>query len=368
MKEGLNRAAVRRIATAFAAVSPSFAPRTFEKNALKGLSKLELRARVNHIIEALHSALPQDFEAAAPLFQAIPKQWDYGDPSDPLRGFAAWPIIDYIAAHGLDHPKTALPLLSRLTPLFSAEFAIRPFFTHHFTLTYATVQGWLTDPCEHVRRLVSEGSRPRLPWGTHLNAFISDPTPLIPLLEALKDDPSAYVRKSVANNLNDISKDHPQRVVDIGHQWLSAAQGNIKQRQQIVKHATRTLIKAGYLPAFELHGYPSPACLTIEQFKLNKKRVTIGGELQCRVALRSNTEQKQPLIIDYAIHLLRANGTHTRKVFKFKTISLKGHETVRLNASHSFKMVTVRRYYPGEHFFELIINGQSYEQEKFTLL
>ena len=205
MKDGLGAEAVDRIQRGLSAALPGFEGAAFSAAALDGLEKLELKKRVRHLIEVLRDFLPSDFSDAAAVLSNLKTHWHRGDPGDPLRGFAAWPLIDYVGVHGLENPEVALPLLRELTPLFSAEFAIRPFLLRHTSVTLSFLQRWALDPDDQVRRLVSEGTRPRLPWGMRLKPFMRDPDPVLDLLEVLKDDPSRYVQRSVANNLNDIS-------------------------------------------------------------------------------------------------------------------------------------------------------------------
>ncbi len=364
MKEGLSGPAIDRIATAFHQVDSTFPVKKFKKLAHSGLEALELKARVHHIIAALHAVLPKPLEESAPLFFAVKQHWDYGDSNDSLKGFAAWPIIDYIASHGLNHPELALPLLKHLTPLFSAEFALRPFLTHHPKISYTTLQQWLSDDDPHVRRLVSEGSRPRLPWGTQLPQYIENPAPVLALLESLKDDPSDYVRRSVANSLNDISKNHPDLVIQTCQRWQKKAS---PERLWIIRHATRTLIKAGHPGSFALLGHTANPQLLPPQLQLDKKQLAVGESLSFNVTLHSSVQQPQSIVLDYAIHYVKANGQSSPKTFKLKSFTLAPGERLTISHTRSFKEITTRRYYPGDHTLELLINGSSAGKKQFLL-
>ncbi|MGD8347419.1 MAG: hypothetical protein PVI83_09230, partial [Lysobacterales bacterium] len=251
MKHGLGRPAIERIAAALSAVVPGFDAKAFTSQALDGLDALELKGRVRHVMAAMHDVLPKEFRQAADCLEKVGQSWMEGDPDDPLRGFAAWPVIDYVGEYGLEEPERALETLRRLTPLFSAEFAIRGFIIRYPELAYARLEAWTEDADEHVRRLVSEGARPRLPWGQRLQEAVKDPSRGLALLERLKDDPSEYVRRSVANHLNDVSKDHPDHVVAVCRDWL---QGAGPERRRLVRHATRTLVKQGHPEVFGLLG------------------------------------------------------------------------------------------------------------------
>ncbi|MES0372256.1 MAG: hypothetical protein ABUK11_08255, partial [Mariprofundaceae bacterium] len=315
MKDGLGADAVERIVCAFASTVDGFPAEQFRSDALNGLDEFELKERVAHLITVLHQYLPEDFERAAASIAAIKTAWNHGDESDPLRGFAAWPIIDYIGVHGLNHPETSLNTLKHLTSLFSAEFAIRPFILNHPDMTFLHLKQWCGDPDEHVRRLVSEGSRPRLPWGQQLPVFIDDPLPLLPLLELLKDDESEYVRRSVANSLNDISKDHPDIVIQTCRNWLDASS---KNRSKLIRHATRTLVKDGHPDVFGLLGYTESPRLSLQGLKLDRQHVELGELISFTAEIKSMASMPQSVVVDYAVHQVKANGKTTAKVFKLK--------------------------------------------------
>ena len=212
MKDGIDRVAIKRISSAVSQLVPTFDAVEFEKRANDNLGNLELKQRVAHLIEALHATFNVSFQELQPQLMPLMSVWDHGDENDALRSFAAWPVTDYVAVYGIEHPELALPLLENMTELFSAEFAIRPFIINNQNETLAVMQAWATSSNHHVRRLASEGCRPKLPWGQQLPSLIADPAPIFPILEQLVDDESEYVRRSVANNLNDISKDHPHLV------------------------------------------------------------------------------------------------------------------------------------------------------------
>lgn len=364
MKDGLGEEAVGRIARSLKKVYPGFPEKNFRKSALHGLNPLELKERTKHLIEVLHETLPDNFEKTADIFVKIKPVWDYGDPEDNLRGFAAWPIIDYIGDHGLDHPEASLNALKELTSMFSAEFAIRPFIINHFELTFQTLESWIDDPDEHVRRLISEGTRPRLPWGQQLPQFIKNPAPVFQLLEKLKDDPSEYVRRSVANNLNDISKDHPEKVIKTCKQWKRGAD---QHRLWIIKHATRSLVKDGHPEIFGLLGFTENPKLDFQSLEVSPKEIKLGESIGFSFKLQSTSSKSQSIVIDYVIHHVKANGKTAPKVFKFRTLEIGAQETVQLTKRHSIKPITTRKYYSGEHAVEILINGKTFGQVPFTL-
>jgi len=214
-----------------------------------------------------------------------------------------------------------------------------------------------------VRRLVSEGSRPRLPWGLQLKCLIADPSPTLPLLRALQDDPSAYVRRSVANHLNDIAKDHPAIVV----QWLAEyLPGASAERRRLLAHASRTLVKQGHAPALQLWGLGAGLCGRAV-LHVTPKALRIGDALQLRVELHSAAQRAQPLQIDYAVHHVKANGSASPKVFKGWSLTLDPGAALQLAKNHSMRAVTTRRYHPGHHEVDLRINGQVVARDGFKL-
>lgn len=359
LKEYLAQPAIESLAAIFSQVYPAFAADDFVGQALLGLSALELKQRVQHIIAALAAYLPTDFSQTAVLLQQVPQHWP---PSAELAYFRAWPVIDYVAVYGLEHPELALQTLKVLTPLFTAEFAIRAFLQQHFELTYGYLQQWAQDENPHVRRLASEGCRPRLPWGQRVPYLMTHPEPILAILEQLKDDDSDYVRRSVANNLNDISKDYPDLVVKLAQQWLAQP---TTHRQWIVKHATRGLVKAGHADALAMLGFSQALKVQDVCFSLNKSQVSMDEMVQ--LSLSFYLPQAQNLVIDYALHLPRANGKKSLKVFKWKTGLLAAGQH-QLSQNYSFKPITTRRYYQGEHSFEVLINGQSVALQVLSLI
>ncbi|MBK1854138.1 hypothetical protein JO972_04175 [Verrucomicrobiaceae bacterium 5K15] len=365
MKDGLGEAAVERIIDGLHGAGADFSHAVFRKDALSALPRLELKDRVRHLIVVMGKHLPSSFPQSAKILGRIRDHWDKGDPNDNLSSFAAWPITDYVAEYGLNHPEVALPLLRYLTPLYTAEFAIRPFLECHPEMTYRQMVLWCLDSSADVRRLASEGIRPRLPWGRQLPSYIENPSDIIALLENLRDDPSDYVRRSVANNLNDISKDHPELVLETCRRWLADA---VPERQWIVRHATRTLVKSGHPEVFPLLGFTAKPVVKITPPTLTPGTVELGGALHITTTIRSTSTKKQRLVIDYAIHFMKANGRTAAKVFKWKNLALQAGESVTLSKSHPLKPITTRRYYSGKQRVEVLVNGKMTQSADFNLL
>ena len=351
-------------------VWPSFRRDAFRRQALRGLQDKELKARVRHLADVLEAFLPADFAAAADVLEAslAPARIDTdlsalvpGD--DGLAGWPVWPMTDFVARRGLPHPERAFAALHALTQRHTAEFAIRPFLREHADLTMTTLHAWVDDPSPHVRRLVSEGSRPRLPWGEVLRALIADPTPTLPLLERLQDDASDYVRRSVANHLNDIAKDHPEIVAD----WIARhVVGAGSQRLALLRRAGRTLVKRGHRGVLAAFGsgerLRGAATLTIAP-----AAARVGGEVTLDVELTSRARQTQRLVVDYVVHQVRPRGETAAKVWKGWVLELAPGEQRALTRRHSLRVVTTRRDHPGWHAVELIVNGEVVAASGFEL-
>ncbi len=349
MKNGLSAAAIKRIEKSLTAVVPHFNGKEFSRQCLHNLETLELKERVQHIIAAMMTQCP-DFPTTAQALMVLPNYWDSGNQNDALRGFAAWPIIDYVAANGIQHPALAFKVFEQLTSLFTAEFAIRPFINQYPEQSFEQLLQWTEHSNEHVRRLASEGCRPRLPWGIQLKKLIAEPAPILPILQQLKDDDSLYVRKSVANNINDITKDNISIALDLCEQWQYNAS---KNTQWIIKHGCRSLIKAGNPRCLQLLGFKSA---TISDLTLDcPAQVAMGDSLTFDCVFTS--PQAQNLVIDYSIDFVRSNQKSSNKVFKLKTINSAKNERISLCKSYSFKAISTRKYYVGSHTLNIHING-----------
>jgi 3-methyladenine DNA glycosylase AlkC len=343
-----------------ARVWAGFDRRRFEALALEGLAGLEFKARAHHLCTALEATLPDDFDRAAGILEASLGPPGEGDDLGGLRtstaglaGWIVWSMGEFVVRRGLVQPERALAALHAMTQRFSAEFAIRPFIHAHPELSFRTLHGWLGDPSAHVRRLVSEGSRPRLPWGLQLKALIADPSPTLPLLEALQDDASDYVRRSVANHLNDIAKDHPGVVA----QWLARHLPEASpQRRALLKHASRTLIKKGHAPVLKAWGLGG-RFRGEARLRIRPRQVSVGGAVMLELTLQSAAARPQPLVIDYLVHHVKANGGTSPKVFKGWSVTLDPGQSLTLTKTHSMKPITTRRYFAGRHAVEIQVNG-----------
>ena len=360
LKSFINRASVTRLADAIRAVHPTFDAHVFVKEALTGLDPLELKARIDHVAAALAAQLPQPFPLAARLLaRAIPRA------TPELTMWEAWPATTYVEYHGIAHPEPALDALAVLTRYASAEFAIRPYVEQHPEITWPRLHQWAASDDLHQRRLASEGTRPRLPWGRQLPSLRLDPSPSLDLLDHLRDDPEEYVRRSVANHLNDVAKDHPDLAIATARRWLAAPSGHT---ERIVRHALRSLIKSGHPDALTLLGAAPDDRLAVTALRIETSAVTLGEALRFSFSLVSRAEDPLHAVIDYVIHHRRANDTLTPKVFKLSARTLAPGETISISRTHPIRPITTRRYYTGEHRLEIQVNGRILAAAPFQLL
>ena len=350
-------------------VDPRFQRKRFTRLASRQLDSLELKERSNQIRSALERTLSRNFrEACEHLLATLHKGPDFdlsdmGSDEHGIRGLGIMPMADFVAARGLDDFDFSMGVLRDMTKLSSSEFAVRPFLLHDPERALSHVEAWTQDKNQHVRRLASEGCRPRLPWGMRLRPFVEDPSPILPILESLKDDSAEYVRRSVANNLNDISKDHPNIVSGIAEWWLDGASTN---RKRLVNHACRSLIKSGHKPTLKALGYRKPK-LRVLSFDVHTQTVTLGDRLAFSLELVSESASPQPIIVDFIVHHRKSNGSLSPKVFKLKTLTLPAGQSVQISKNHPMKPITTRAYYAGQHALEVQINGESVGQLVFEL-
>lgn len=355
-KDEINPGSVETLSCAVAGAFPAFPRPAFVRAVVEGLDPLELKDRVRLLSAQLHQHLPPAYPTALEIVCRAAEE-------PVLRGMVCWSLCQFVEDHGLEHFEESMAALHVLTERWSAEFAIRPFLQRYPEATLERLLIWTSDPNKHVRRLVSEGTRTRLPWGQRLPHFIADPDPVFALLEHLRDDNELYVRRSVANNLNDLSKDHPARVIKVLERWTRS--GN-EQRLWIARHALRTLLKQGNADALQALGYGPPA-VRLERLVV-PDAVRFGDALLIEVELASTAKKAQRLMIDFAIHHVKKNGARTAKVFKWSKRELAPGATLALAKRHPFKPISTRRFYPGTHAVEVLVNGQRTGIREFELL
>jgi 3-methyladenine DNA glycosylase AlkC len=281
-----------------------------------------------------------------------------------VEGIVQWVFTDYVEVYGLDDWEASMAALEAFTQRMSAEFAIRPFVARYPARTMAQMQAWAEHESAEVRRLASEGCRPRLPWGIRLHDLVADPSPIVPILERLKDDESESVRKSVANNLNDISKDNPDAVLEILRGWQAGASDDVRW---ITGHALRTLVKKGHPEALALLGYGGADEIAVHNLAVEPEHIRIGDEIKLSFEIESRAGEPLNLMVDYVVYHMRANGRQSPKVFKLTKRSIQPGEVLQIEKRHSFAPVTTRKYYPGEQAMEPKINGRLFGRVEFLL-
>jgi 3-methyladenine DNA glycosylase AlkC len=342
VRDVFNEKVVNQLAENLARTWRGFDAKAFHQSINSKLHALTFSERSNLIRDSLWEHLPKDYPLALEIIlKALPPELSTCELTG-YDGFIILPQNEFVAKYGLEYYDLSMQALYKMTKRFTAEGAIRPFLQKYPEQTLANLSDWAEDDNCHVRRLVSEGTRPRLPWTMQLKPFIEDPRAVLQLLEKLKTDSELMVRRSVANNLNDIAKDHPDVVVktlkrskkldNTGTQW-------------IIRHAARTLVKQGNKAVFGVLGFDSKIGITVSKIRLDTPVVKMGGDLNFSFELKSKSKQAQNLVIDYIIYYVKANGKLAPKVFKLTNKILKAGETLQISKRHSFRPISTRKYY-----------------------
>ena len=364
LRNVFNEKVVRQLGSNIASVYPEFDKKGFCKSIISQLASFSFGDRSNIIRDALREYLPKDYPQAV---QILVLSLGPEIPHCELMGFDNFVVMsenDFIAKYGLDHFDISMHALYEMTKRFTAEGAIRAFIEKYPEQTLKLLEHWAEDKNCHVRRLVSEGTRPRLPLGTRLKQFVQDPRPVLLLLDKLKTDPELMVRRSVANNLNDIAKDNPELVVKTLRAWKKIED---EGTQWLIRHASRTLVKQGNKEAIALLGYSSDVAIAVSKLELDKTIIPMGAEFKFEFEVKSKSNDTQNLVIDYVIHHVKANGKLKPKVFKLAKKKLQAGETLHISKKHSLRLINTRKYYPGMHLLEIQVNGTVYKQAKFEL-
>ena len=363
LKNHFDERIPRSIADQIKAVWPDFPRREFLADVLGNYDDLELMDRGRAIGDALGRFLPASYPLALDIVMRsidVPRKESY--PTGGMASFYFLPHTSFIAQWGRDHFDESMLAQHRLTQRFSAEFSVRVYIERYESESLDLLKRWASDPSHHVRRLVSEGTRPRLPWASRLPRFQKNPRPVIALLELLKDDPELYVRRSVANNLNDIGKDHPDVLLGVARRWMKGAS---PERQSLIKHALRSLVKQGNPAALALLGFRSTEGVRVGRAVINPARATKGSRVTIAFDITNTGRKSKRLLVDMRIHFVKANGTTSPKVFKLKSVALPAGETAKLRKTISLAELTTRKHYPGRHRVEALVNGKQFSIGSF---
>lgn len=365
LKDQFDLSVAYRLGEALRDVYPAFQLEDFVTDVSVSYASLELMERAWRMADTLKHYLPSAYPEAIRLIIASldaacvePKEWG-------MTGFLYLPYVFFVAKYGLDDFDVSMQAQYELTQRFTAEFSIRPYLERYPERSLEYLKQWVNDPSVHVRRLVSEGTRPRLPWASRLRVFEANVQPIIQLLDQLKDDSELYVRRSVANHWNDLSKDMPDVVLAHMRQWQHNAS---PARKWLVRHALRSLVKQGNQEALAIMGFNDVAAIELHHISYSPKQPYLGDSIRIAFDVLNTDSTAQALCVDLRIHFIKANGASSPKIFKLKEFFLEAGVCTRLEKKVSLAELTTRKHYRGMHRVEVLINGQTFDIGAFELL
>ncbi len=358
LKNRFNRAFYQQIADEISKHQPTFNTVLFLERIYDGKhEERELKDRMHHCATVLNDVLSGSYaDKVAILRQVAPLV------KDGLTGLVFPDFVEFFGQDEADFD-VSIAALEDVTKYSSSEFAVRPFIKKYRDRMMAQMTLWATDKDYHVRRLACEGCRPRLPWAMALPHFQKDPSMVLPILEQLKNDETDYVRRSVANNLNDISKDHPELVLEIAERWY----GDNKNTDWIVKHACRTLLKAGNKRAMRLFGFGDSSAIIVQNLRVKHSVLELGGNQMFSFELSHKMAQAAKIRLEFGVYYMKKNGTHSRKVFKISENVYEPHQVFSFEKKMHFRDLTTRKHHAGEHRIAIIVNGVEKETVTFEL-
>lgn len=355
LKELYNKPFIEDLAIQLAVADKNFDKTNFLNSIInKTWEAKELKERIRYVAENLNQFLPYPYPKQIEVLNKVVVNYN---------GLQGYIFPDFVQVYGLKDLKTSLKAIELFTQHSSAEFAIRPFIEKYPAATMQQLLSWSKHKNEHLRRLASEGTRPKLPWASPLRDFINDPKPCLPILENLKNDESLYVRKSVANHLNDISKNHPELVLKIGNQW----HGETKHTNWIVKHSLRTLLKKGDKNALAIFGLDNAKNIEISNLKLSATEIKIGDFIHFEFDIINQSNKPKNIRLEYIVDFVKANGSTSGKVFQISEFTLKANAIKTFKRKQWFKELSTRKHYSGNHKITLIVNGDEKENISLTL-
>ena len=356
LKNYFNKELVNKLANEICLNHNAFNKNKFIKNVFNNeWEDLELKERMRHIVICLHNGFGLNYKDEIRILKIVAPKFN---------DFSAMLFPDFVEVYGLENYGISIPALGFFTQHSSSEFAIRRFIIKYPDKTIKQMLLWSKHKNFHVRRLASEGSRPRLPWSIALPEFKKDPTLVLPILENLKNDESEYVRKSVANNLNDISKDNPDVVLGFVERWI----GKTKNTDWILKHGSRTLLKKGNEKALSLFGIKNNVNVKVSNFLIEKPKIKIGDSNYFSFKIKLEEKEDRIIRIEYFIYFIKSNGKPSRKIFKISESKLAHGTTKSIRKKHNFKDLTTRKHYHGIHKIALVVNGKEVAENEFELI
>jgi 3-methyladenine DNA glycosylase AlkC len=361
LKDLYSPAFYKNLTNALSVVMPSFNKQRFTSQIFTDdFSDKELKARMRHTTEVLHAFMPSDFKKSVGIIEKLIQQLKKSGIGE--DGLAYIFLPDYIEIYGIDDFETAVIAIEDITQFVSCEFAVRPFIIRYGNKMLNQMKAWSLHENYKVRRLASEGSRPRLPWAMAIPELKKDPSPLFDILENLKNDPSDWVRRSVANNINEIAKDHPDLVIALARKW----RGISNETDAIIKHGSRGLLKKGHVQILSHYGLKSKN-IQVSSFKIETPTVKIGEHLGFSFIVSNLDKKKQTVRLEYGVYYSKSNGQSTRKVFKISEKVYEPGANVKVQRKQSFKKITTRTFYQGKHQLSIIANGEEKVVKSFIL-
>jgi 3-methyladenine DNA glycosylase AlkC len=345
LKDLVDRDSIAGIGEAIAGVTSGFDTAAFLGDVFDdSWEERALKQRIRHVAVCIHDGLDGEYAQKLAVLRRATADL-------PVTGIPVWCFNDFVEEYGVEYPDLSLPALEQFTRLASSEFAVRPFIDRYPERMAAQMLAWAESDDAAVRRLASEGFRPRLPWGIGLPAIKGDPTPVLAVLDRLRNDPDEVVRRSVANNLNDISKDHPDVTVAALRRWGDTTPASVR------KHALRTLLKQGHRDAMELLGFVKNADVVVADIDVSPPIGKMGGSVHVEFRVQSRSDAPQPVMVDYAVVFQNVSGSGSRKVFKGVTAELGSGDEISLRRKISLQQMSTRRILPGKHVVEAQVNG-----------
>lgn len=355
LKDMFNKKFYELLAVEFSKADKHFHPDKFVTDVIKNIDEMSLNQRLRNTTVVLKKHLPDDYEKAISILTKVVPHFK--------SHYTSFLFPDYVGQYGHDDYDLSLETLKYFTQFGSSEFAIREFLRKDFTKTIKVMNKWAEDKNHHVRRLASEGSRSRLPWSFNLDEVIKNPSVTKSILEKLKADEELYVKKSVANHLNDFSKHHSDYMLSVMNSWDKSNPNTA----WIIKHASRTLIKKGHPQSLALFNFEKNVKVKLNNFKLNKTNLKLGETLVFDFDIVSEKTSSQKLVIDYIISYPKKSGELFPKTFKLKELELKSKQTIHISKAQRFLDFTTRKHYEGKHSIEIMINGKLYLKRDFKL-
>jgi 3-methyladenine DNA glycosylase AlkC len=364
--ELFHKEKIYKIASEIKETYLAFKKDAFIEDVLSKFPELELKERLSHIAKTLRVYMPSNYrESTTWLLVSLPLELNPLKTDNDFGDFIYASYAEFILIHGCNKEdiEFSLEALAEMTKRFSVEFAIRDFINEFPIETLKMLDKCSVSVNYHQRRLASEGTRPRLPWGKNI---LLDYRKSVKILDNLFYDKTRFVTRSVANHLNDIAKIDASLVIETLKRWKDSHKQNEKEMDFILHHSLRTLVKEGNVEALELLGYSKNLAIKIENFSLNRAKIKVGEALD--FSFNISTSRAENLIIDYIVFFKTKTGKLSTKVYKLKKIQMKKDEFLRLSKKYLFKAnQTTRKLYAGNHKIALQINGKVYKEANFSL-